>query len=76
VAVVAGKDLNPRPLGCQRRLNFDSGTVLVGLVGERDAEAEQAGVGAAVHLSFEHLNDAVDVALRRCRSSTAGSARR
>jgi hypothetical protein len=37
---------------CRRKLNTGSGTVLVGLVGEQDAEAEQVGVGAAVHLSF------------------------
>jgi hypothetical protein len=32
------------------------------LVDEEDAAAEQVGVGASVHLSFEHL-DAVDLAL-------------
>jgi hypothetical protein len=31
------------------------------LVGGEDAAAEQVGVGAALHLAFEHL-DAVDVA--------------
>ena len=38
---------------CQRRPNFGSGVVsVVGLVGEQDAEAEQVGAGASVHLVF------------------------
>jgi hypothetical protein len=44
---------------CQRRLNYGSGTLSVtflgGLVGEEDAESEQVGVRASVHLPFEHL---------------------
>ena len=38
---------------CRRRVNTGSGMVsVVGLVGEQDAEAEQVGAGASVHLVF------------------------
>jgi hypothetical protein len=52
----------PALVVCQRPSCGGSGSIVVtGLVGEQDALAEQVGFGAAVHLSFDHL-DAVDVA--------------
>ena len=50
---------------CLGILGTGSGAIVViGLVGEHDALAEQVEVGAAVHLPFDHL-DAVDVAFDR-----------
>src|SRR6185437_7492648 len=51
-----------RPAHCQWSGCGGSGPIVViALVGEQDALAEQVGFGASVHLSLDHL-DAVDVA--------------
>jgi hypothetical protein len=59
------------PQGCRGQVKTGSGTVLVRLVGEQDAAAEQAGAGASVHLAFEHL-DAVDVSFHAAGAPPQG----
>jgi hypothetical protein len=59
------------PVSLADRARSGHASVLVMSVGEQDAEAEQVGAGASVHLAFEHL-DAVDVPFHAARTPWQG----